>query len=117
MQKLEFKGTQGEWNYTVSEKPSLISIHTGDTPDEIDLGNEHYKDPTICGIWYADLSESIANAKLISAAPDLLKALQSIVYSEDLPNYTMSQKINISQAVSAIKKALQDESQVISPAL
>lgn len=113
----DFKGTKGEWNFTIQEKEGVISIHTGDSPDDIDLGNERYKDPTICGIWYADLAESTANAKLISAAPDLLKALQSIVNSRDLPNYTMSQKINIGQAILAIEKALKDESQVISPAL
>lgn len=46
------------------------------------------------------------DAYLIAAAQDLLDALQNIVDSGDLPNYTVSQKLNIELAISAIQKAL-----------
>lgn len=57
-----FKGTQGEW---VAERDTVI-FDTGAFQDKnCDLYSHHYEND----------EEMIANAKLIAAAPDLLKAL------------------------------------------
>jgi len=71
----EFKGTKGHWNIYHDEKKNLISLHIGESTDEIDLGNNTYLDPTICGIWYDDFDKSMADAKLMASAPELLETL------------------------------------------
>lgn len=60
---LEFKGTQGDW---------VAVKHEGYDYDVLCEGDE------VCwlGLGVEDLEEQKANAKLIAAAPDLLKATQ-----------------------------------------
>ena len=84
---MEFKGTKGEWKITgTGEQRTMIN---GSSID----------------VWWnlpssdASEDEGKANAKLIAAAPDLLKALQGL-----LLNGHNNKQIGISQ--KAINKAL-----------
>jgi hypothetical protein len=65
--KNEFKGTKGEWK-TSTVSSTCISIRTESEGDFIDCWGG--------GIILESAEELIANAKLITAAPNLLEALQ-----------------------------------------
>ncbi|MCP4987248.1 MAG: hypothetical protein GY928_14715 [Colwellia sp.] len=65
----EFKGTKGKWNYDLSEDGTLIMSDNKVIVRIIDECEEPDGVP---------MEEGIYNAKLMSAAPELLKALQGI---------------------------------------
>ena len=85
---MEFKGTKGEWKTGLF--PNLNHPHRTVLTKEGSL--------EICTI-NLDTAEVRANAKLIAASPDLLKALQGL-----LLNGHNNKQIEISK--SAIQKAL-----------
>jgi len=91
-----WKGTKGEWRIEKGKENNgrgKLSITT----------NEN----NICTIWAAvDDSETIPNAKLIAAAPELLKALQIYVGQiERSPNkFSWLEKRRIAE--KSIEKAL-----------
>jgi hypothetical protein len=100
---MEFKGTKGEW---------LVEQESGYDCDVVCDGVD------ICWLGLSDVSgeEQQANAKLIAAAPWLLKALQVFVdfRKEDLEGWidegtpvTMTvQSEDLYKALNAINKAL-----------
>lgn len=96
----EFKGTTGEWTInhwaigecgaTYNGESNGITHYTGDNVGRevynivSDIHpNSHNVDHSFEGAHIAEIAarseESLANAQLIAAAPELLKALQSIV--------------------------------------
>lgn len=108
----KFKGTKAPWDYTVNESrcESYVSIHSkGYNPDENDYQGENRDKTSICGIWGNINDEDIANARLISAAPDMLEALQSIAEYWDTPQSgSLHQHVlhPLELAQKAINKAL-----------
>jgi hypothetical protein len=104
MEKLEFKGTQGEWSQSHRETETNGNYST-----------EVYCDrgATIATLsWYANTEVKgvistyrEANAKLIAAAPELLKALIKSVESMKLAD-EVEFRDEIKQAEQAINKAL-----------
>jgi hypothetical protein len=102
MKQLEFKGTKGEWNVRDNfRKPSILnesnqvlamlSINCFDDKDGLHKYYSHNK--------------MMANAKLIAAAPELLKALIKSVESMKLAD-EVEFRDEIKQAEQAINKAL-----------
>jgi len=72
----EFKGTKGEWRVFNIENNKQFHTY-------FKISNsEHELDPrlgtSVCNITTRDSEQAIANAQLISAAPDLLEALMNI---------------------------------------
>lgn len=95
----KFKGTPGPWR--VSEKRGdLIDIrHNGNGIGAISLNLAHV---VARQSW---LKEAEANAKLIAAAPELLKALQETIH--EVGHWLSTQKPELKEKIeSAIKKAL-----------
>ena len=97
---MEFKGTKGEWK---------VEQETGYDCDVVYEGGE------ICWLGLSDAShkEQKANAKLIAAAPELLKALiflkqeyEKLVDCGDCGNWNPRQDNCIVLAKEAINKAL-----------
>jgi hypothetical protein len=71
------KITKGPWEYTLVERKNrkFISIHQEGFNVNDNDGERGFS--SVAGIW--DISgESIANAKLISSAPEMLDALKSV---------------------------------------
>lgn len=83
---MEAKHTPGPWNVAFGEDGLVI-----DAPES--------------GICTVDspLSERAANAKLIAAAPDLLEALNTLLYVDPVNHYGLMEAE--SKAIAAIKKA------------
>ena len=94
---MEFKGTKGEWKITgTGEQRTMIN-------------------GTSIDVWWnlslCDVSEDEgkANAKLIAAAPDLLKALQVILKHKNAINHYIDDNelyTAIEESEQAINKAL-----------
>ena len=83
----EFKGTNGEWNFQIFENENLffpiITKKDGDRivtylgiKDKTDVEKEEFK----------------ANAKLISAAPELLSLIQDLIYMESIVHISLHKK-------------------------
>jgi len=90
---MEFKGTKGSWEIDKDEEMVLTDIG-GYRPNALQKLNS-FK------------TELKANAQLIAAAPDLLKALQLMVNNfEDYQKETGAKNQAIFKAKSAINKAL-----------
>lgn len=96
----EFKGTHGKWEVVVGDDnaPDVIS----------DIGVEVAFTPTYNG----DKTEQWHNAKLISASPDLLAALQQLleIYDDQSGKVwtTSSKRRALDGARDAVNKALEE---------
>lgn len=90
----EFKGTPGEWKYTVRNVNEMMTtfhgVTIGDTYIEAATRNER------------------EDARLIAAAPDLLEALQSIIELQTRGYVVLGDKYT-DMARAAISKALGEE--------
>jgi hypothetical protein len=80
--KLAWRGTPGPWKVKLLDR--MISIHTGDSDEQVKLPDGNYTDPTICGIWASSEGDdrregSEANAHLISAAPEAIEFIADLM--------------------------------------
>lgn len=76
MGKLEFKGTQGNWQ--VIDTYDNYLPYTTETPQIIIWDGDEQASGPICDmgeIGDMNYAEALANAKLIAAAPEMLEAL------------------------------------------
>lgn len=100
---MEFKGTKGEWIAENRGNKYMLYIHNENGLRVCEVKSfdtsDVYTDPTT--------KEADANAKLIAAAPELLKALQSMVglFDRNLPAESMG-SIKCLKAREVINKAL-----------
>lgn len=81
----EFKGTPGKWSFSHSsasdDNVACLEINSSESLHEIAYLQS--TPPNIGGDGQTSFDKTIANAHLIAAAPDLLKALQCLVKSYD----------------------------------
>lgn len=98
---MEFKGTKGEWTAFKSKKSNGFVY--------VDSEETSFGGVATC---YNGLDNAIQNAKLIAAAPELLKALSDIVNNIDgwletnKPASALESQILHKNAKKAIEKAL-----------
>lgn len=90
----EFKGTPGPWDFSWQIQPNGCPT----------IG---HKGLMVCMVAHSakeqDQKEvALANAKLIAAAPDLLKALKGYMAAVDLMNAAMKDGINVHGAIAGI---------------
>jgi hypothetical protein len=92
---MEFKGTQGKWIADYSyESETYISCNGLRIAEVKHYKSDDLNDPSI--------EDGRANAKLIAAAPELLKALQYLVKN----GFQYPSNKDINKAKEAINKAL-----------
>tara|TARA_R110002167_G_scaffold284737_2_gene489867 strand:+ start:9394 stop:9705 length:312 start_codon:yes stop_codon:yes gene_type:complete len=94
----EFKGTKGDWSVNYNSY-SVILQKSDDVLKDVDLYRHQY----------TDLRELDYNAKLISAAPELLEALQNIMDfpEDDLIGWSEESFTTITLKGSDFKKAIE----------
>jgi hypothetical protein len=128
----EFRGTKGEWSInhwdkgecgvTCKGESNGITHYTGDNVYRKEYRivsnlhpNSHNVEHSFEGAHIAEIAarseESLANAQLIAAAPEMLKALQSIVEYWNTPqkgNLSLNDHVehSLKLAEKAINKAL-----------
>ena len=82
----DFKGTKGSWQWTILDKEygirakRMISIHQSGYNHSLNdrqVNTENEDKTSIAGIWSVT-EEDIANAKLITAAPEMLNLLKEM---------------------------------------
>lgn len=94
----EFKGNQGEWKITQN-------IYGETCIASIDETKPKGLDP-ICKLFFAAEGDHMANARVISAAPELLEALQ-LAWEEINHPHNITPRTNLTEKIQkAIKKAL-----------
>lgn len=106
MEDLEFKGTKGKWyvdesNPTVIWHPTIIGEQIASLPNLIQLEGAAHG-------FFAKYSndEALANAKLISMSPQLLKCLQDMVEMYEAVQPCGGYQNYYEESVDVIKKAL-----------
>jgi hypothetical protein len=90
MERLEFKGTKGEWYKGVTN----------------DVKSKENKAIIADCFEFQEKDEQIANAKLIAVAPELLKCLQDMVEMYEEVQPCGGYQGYYEEAISVIKKAL-----------
>lgn len=105
MEKLEFKGTKGEWICEIKNSKYETLISCGKIRiAEAKHYNEGAKDWTKND---PNIEQGTANAKLIASAPSLLEALQyTLGQLKGLDGNNPTEKIIIEKCEKAIEKAL-----------
>lgn len=101
MEKLEFKGTKGDWVVGIDNN-HLESYVTTKTHRIADV--KHYGSKIHPTKLEPTLEEGRANAKLIAAAPFLLEALQELMRVYNEKGQLLSYNVGIAR--KAIEKAL-----------
>lgn len=91
----KFKGTQGPW---VLDKDNEVT--SNGFREWTSVRNQSYED--VCALYWHERSE--INANLIAAAPDLLEALQDVLY--EISTTREVHDGTIRQADAAISRAL-----------
>jgi hypothetical protein len=74
---MEAKHTPGPWEIDTSTRPAEVCTVHG-LPPQGEEGQTYVYVRGALGYWDATPEENLANARLIAAAPDLLRALQAM---------------------------------------
>jgi len=96
----EFKGTQGKWTLSLSNRKRKAHINANDW----EMHTKVYIQTQDIDGSYVDSKEGMANAQLIATAPELLESLQEMVFLFN--NGNIDQQNAKVKAVLAINKAL-----------
>jgi hypothetical protein len=79
---MEFKGTKGKWSFVAGNPNQLTVVKIGDAHEfELEINGKNR------------IEEEVANALLISKAPEMLEMLKMLANDYDTPYYTV-EKIN-----------------------
>lgn len=93
------KHTPGPWIYEVD------AAHAYVRGDEHSEEGRPIRDQLVAKVWLQGPEFSEANARLITAAPDLLEALKDIVDNEELLSHHEGSLKHKEEATKRIKKA------------
>ena len=96
----EFKGTQGKWKLSISKRGRKAHINANDW----EMHTKVYVQTQDIEGNYVDSEEGMANAQLIETAPELLEALQIMVFLFN--NENIDQQNAKAKAILTINKAL-----------
>ena len=103
MERLEFKGTQGDWNQNLFTHSRLVFVNQGATICEMMPKDFRYSDESEKDSLKIEIE---ANAKLIAVAPQLLKCLQDMVEMYEDVQPSGGYQGYYEEAIDVIKKAL-----------